>query len=241
MFRKESARFWDTSLWWVNTLIWLLILNGFLGIMLFATSRQVDGSTSVNSALGTVPIFFSLISIFVPIGTILLCHDTVYGEVNSGTAEWILSKPIARESFILSKIASNALGIAITMFLPQGAISYLQLSLIAHRPLEQLPYIAAYAMLYLAALFYLVLTISLSSISKSRPLILAIPIAIVFTGQLGDVMPWLANILPWGLLEPAIGLVTDGRATPVTPLYTIPAISAAIAFLTAWHYRQAEF
>ena len=59
------------------------------------------------------------------IGVSILMQTAVVGEKRSGTAAWVLSKPVSRVAFIIAKLIANSTGIVVTLVLAQGLIAYL--------------------------------------------------------------------------------------------------------------------
>jgi ABC-type transport system involved in multi-copper enzyme maturation permease subunit len=59
-------------------------------------------------------------------------QDAVVGEKKDGTAAWVLSKPLTRPAFILSKIIANSVGILLTLVVVPCMVAYTILS-IAHK------------------------------------------------------------------------------------------------------------
>ena len=76
-----------------------------------------------RAALG-LTVFFAVAGIALPIGAIIMGQEEVLDEKRSGTAAWILSKPVSRVAFILAKVTANAIGILIIMVLLEGALAY---------------------------------------------------------------------------------------------------------------------
>ena len=69
-------------------------------------------------------VFFAVAGMALPIGAIIMGQEEVLDEKQSGTAAWILSKPVSRVAFILAKVTANAIGILIIMVLLEGALAY---------------------------------------------------------------------------------------------------------------------
>jgi hypothetical protein len=60
--------------------------------------------------------------LFAAAGVAIKAQDALIGEKRSGTAAWVLSKPISRYAFLLAKFAADVIGVLITMVIVQGAI-----------------------------------------------------------------------------------------------------------------------
>ena len=54
----------------------------------------------------------------------VFAQDALIGEKRSGTAAWLLSKPVSRTAFLLAKLTADGIGILVTIVIVQGAIGY---------------------------------------------------------------------------------------------------------------------
>ncbi len=117
--------------------------------------------TAKDQGFDVTVIFSIFMGLAGPIGVTIVMQNAVIGEKRSGTAAWILSKPVSRQSFILSKFIANTLGIAVTMVLAQGLIAYLITGLVVGQWVPPLDFLAALGALFVNILFYLTLTLML--------------------------------------------------------------------------------
>ncbi len=62
--------------------------------------------------------------LFPAVGVVIIMQGVVVGEKKSGTAAWVLSKPVTRPAFILSKVIANSLGVLVTMVVLPGIVAY---------------------------------------------------------------------------------------------------------------------
>ncbi len=242
LFRNESRRWWKTRQWLVQTLIWLVIVNGVVAMMVWTAPKdetqqaaaqeeiQAEYGKSVPPLLPTAQLgmagFLAIAGLAGPVGVIILGQDAVLNEKHSGTAAWILSKPASRTTFILSKLAANSLGILVTMILIQGLVTYLQIWLLTGQMFSLLSFLGALALAFLNLLFYLALTIMLGTIFNGRGAVLGIPLALVFGYQLlGKFVGWLVLVMPWrltnslGPTQPslALSLIQGSSLIDLTP------------------------
>ncbi|MFX0052899.1 MAG: ABC transporter permease subunit, partial [Candidatus Hermodarchaeota archaeon] len=94
-----SAEFgrWGTKDWYIIMGLWLVIINGsLLGIL--------SGAEDVTA---TLIILGLLAGMFPVINVVIVSQDVIIGEKETGTAAWILSKPVSRSAYILSKLIGN--------------------------------------------------------------------------------------------------------------------------------------
>jgi ABC-2 type transport system permease protein len=250
LLRKENHDWWGTRRWLVQAIIWAVILNGILATLLFTSAKSGGAETAEGKVALGLTVFFALAGIAVAIGAIITGQEEVLDEKRSGTAAWILSKPVSRTAFILGKLISNAIGILIVMVLLQGAIAYLLVFSAIGRPLPIGSFISALGVLYLAVMFYFTLTLMLSTISNSRGAVIGLPIVILFAYQFAlKVAPWLGQVMPWGLtssLSPgdnsvAVTLALGQPLVSVAPIIATFAWCVSFVAIAVWRFNREEF
>lgn len=260
LLHKENRLWWRTSHWWVQTLIWLAISNGIL-LMVIGVAPKMENPPGQNSnaqsgetqqpldILG-LTVFLKIAGIATAIGVAVIAQDTLIGEKQSGTAAWVLSKPVSRSALILSKVISNAAGIMITMVIVPGIIAYLIIYFIAGNAFPVLPYAGALGMFFVSLLFWLTLAIMLSSLSKTRGLAIGIPLFLILGFILFvEIAPWTANYMPWSLTnavsatQPAMAVaLVLGQSIP-TFLPLVGSLVGCLVFTTLaiWRFQKEEF
>jgi ABC-2 type transport system permease protein len=247
LLRKENGEWWHTRRWWLQSLLWLLIINGILAIGVWvvpAVEPAEAGDTMEN--LG---IFIQLMAWFPMFAVIVITQGAVISEKQSGTAAWIMSAPVSRSAFILAKFVANAIGFFVTIILVQGLVAYVQLSLSDGSPLPLAPYLALLALLSLYLLFYLALTLMLGAFFGTRGAVLGIAIAVAIGSMLGignlfaGFLPWIVVLLP----EAIPGILTLlVQGDPLPDVWPIPIIlmsvySLLFVVLTIWRFKREEF
>ena len=120
MLRHENAAWWRSRRWWINTLIWLGLINGLLLGMLTSTS---DAGPGMDLQTQGLLVFGVVAGLFGSIGGIIAMQGAIIDEKKSGTAAWIMSKPAARPAFILSKLVANAFALLVIILVIQGGIA----------------------------------------------------------------------------------------------------------------------
>jgi len=267
LIRNENRLWWRTSRWWVQVLIWFAIVNGILFMVIgiapsmenppgedsIAQDAQVygqSGTVQESLAVDGLIVFLKMAGIAMGIGVVVLAQDTLIGEKQSGTAAWVLSKPIERSAFILAKVISNSLGILMTMSVIQGGIAYLILFRVTGKAFPILAFVEAIGMLFLSLVFWLTLTVMLGALSNRRGLAIGIPLLLILGFSLFvEIAPWTANYMPWNLTsavsgsQPAIS-VSLVLGQPITT--TMPIIATVIGCLVftivaIWRFQKEEF
>ena len=178
-------------------------------------------------------------------------QTVVVGEKRSGTAAWVLSKPVSRVAFTVAKLIANSTGIVATMILAQGLIAYLISTFMLGFSLSVPGFLAALGVHFVNILFYLTLTLMLGTIFENTGPVIGISIAFLFVQNISmSFFPALVRYIPWTLAMPAKGAANPsiavnlmaGIAVPsFMPLYA--AIIAMVLFigLALWIFQKQEF
>jgi ABC-2 type transport system permease protein len=244
MMRKELGAWFHTRRWLWQLLLWVGGLNGYLAVVLISQGKlQLETGALAVSGMDApyataLLSFFALIGLFGPSGVIQLMMDSVLGEKQSGTAAWVLSKPLSRPAFILSKLIANTLGFGLFMLLIPGAVAYGEVSLAAGHPLAVLPFVAGLGLIGLQLLFFLTLLLLLGVLFDQRPPMLSIAMVVwLGIGLGGATLAPVLNFLPEALRQMAGG-VALGRTPPMDPALPILATLAWCVLFTGVALRQ---
>jgi ABC-2 type transport system permease protein len=206
----ELTGWFKTRKWWTQIITWFFAVN-FTTIVVSFTSDQNNSEMPV--------LFFNIfLGLAGAIGVCIIMQNEVVGEKRSGTAAWVLSKPLSRTAFLLGKMVSNLIGILVTMVLAQGLIAYLIFIFIFQLNISPLNMLAGLAVQLVDLFFYMTLTLMLGTILNHPAPVIAIPIAIfstqnIIVNQIGASNPTLANLFPWSLVMPVSNSVTGGVAS----------------------------
>ncbi len=247
LFRKENRDWWGTRSWLVQVIIWTAILIGILAAVLFSpTENDPVGVLAVTG----LTVFFAVGGMALPIGALIMGQEEVLDEKRSGTAAWILSKPVSRIAFILAKISANAIGILLILVLLEGALAYGLIAAVTGHAFPVLPYLGALGVLYLEVMFYFLLALMFSAATNSRGAAIGIPIAILFSFQfIVGLAPWTLEIMPWGLtnpgssaLQPALVVsVVLGQTVSLTPIIATLLWCVLFVAIGMWKFNRDEF
>ena len=240
MLRKELGQWWGTRTWWVQILIWVLILNGITTIVALTETGMPEAV--LQEAVQT---FLDIAVLAVGIGTIIVAQGAIVGEKQLGTAAWVMSKPASRSAFILAKTLAYAIGYGITAILIPSAIFIITIRQLIPVQLALMPFIAGVALAALGQLFYLTLTLMLGTFFSSRGPIAGIGIVFIMTGLLlnGFIPFQVLIVTPWPLPDVAAGLALGTELPSVWPVPII-AVAVWIVVMTAvalWRFEREEF
>jgi ABC-2 type transport system permease protein len=267
LLRNENRLWWRTSRWWMQILIWLAIVNGIL-FMVIGIAPKMENPPGQDAkaqaaqasahpehvqeslALEGLIVFLKMAGIAIAIGVVVLAQDTLIGEKQSGTAAWVLSKPISRSAFILAKVISYSLGILITMSVVQGGIAYFILLQVTGKAFSIPAFAGAIGMLFLSLVFWLTLTVMLGALSNRRGLAIGIPLLLILGFSLFvEIAPWTANYMPWNLTssvnasQPAIAvsLVLGQPITTLMPIIATVIGCLVFTLIAIWRFQKEEF
>lgn len=237
LYRKEHRAWWRTNRWWINALLWTVLLGGLSALMLFAAGEEVRDAGEVELAeaggvLGYVislglNAFFEFGVPVLAIGTIVLAQDLIVGERQSGLAEWLLSKPVTRAAYLLSKLAANAVSILLLLIILPATLVYGLLSVRMGALFPWLPFLSGVGIMGLHTIFYLTLVLMLGTVFSSRGPILGIALASVLGGGLlGNLLNPLFYVTPWML--PKLALMTAASQPVPAPMTVAPLAATAL-------------
>jgi len=240
MLGKENAAWWRTSRWWIQCLIALFFLNFLMALNL----RLGSISNAVNN-------FLFIAGVVAPIAAIIMGQDAIQGERLSGTAAWVLSKPLRRPAFILAKLIAHGTGFLATWVVLPGAIAYLELALLGKEHLLMPGFTAALGLVYLNLIFYLTLVLMLATLFKGRGPVVGIPLILVWVWLITPLGVLLADVMPWRLLKdlgknaalPALGgdLWQGVPLTTVTPIIFTGVWCVLFVGISIWRFRGEDF
>ena len=246
MLSKENFAWWRTRRWWLQILIALVIINGTTALNMRGMSGAVD-QAAANTLM--------TIALFVPVIAVSLIQDAILGERHSGTAAWVLSKPLRRPAFIFSKVIAYGLGLLATWVVIPFIIFYFQLTHAGRGDLSIPGFIGMAGLAYLNLLFYMALALMLATLFNNRGPVLGISILIAWIGPLGMLaapidkyIPWLVNLMPWKLIafvgvNPPLGvLLAIGEPLPtVVPIIATLLWCVLFVGVAIWRFREEEF
>ena len=255
LFHKENRAWWGTRRWWINAVLWLVLLCGLTAIMLFAPNQEANEATAAEIALagGSVAhilsiglsVYFEFGGPMLAIGTVVLAQDLIIGEKQSGVLEWLLSKPVTRRAYILAKVFANAPSLLVLLVVLPSILVYGLLSLRIGTAFPFLPFLFAVGAIILHTIFYFTLTLMLGTIFNTRTPILGVPLASILGGGiLGGFIRPLFSVTPW-MLPKIAWLTTTGQAVPdemvIFPLVATAMWSAAFIFVALAKFEKMEF
>jgi ABC-2 type transport system permease protein len=242
---NEFIGWWKTRMWWIQCLIWLGLIGFIVGTALF-------GSPDAHPRLSDGLELYAIIAGIIPaVGVVIIMQDALVGGKKDGTAAWVMSKPAARQAFILSKLIANSLGMLATMVVLPGIAVYVMISIGLKTSPNPWLFLAAMGIIFLSLLFYLTLTLMLGSFFKSRGPVIGITLGIMFLQQyMIALLPVLGYMLPWtlfvGISKPNLGAIVPALLTgqPIysyIPIVALAAESIVFVLIAVWRFNREEF
>jgi ABC-2 type transport system permease protein len=259
MLSKELGEWFRTRKWLWQLLIWTIISNGFIALVFFGlpaiSSAFPMAKTMIDQMLAAFTIipepeanfvfyFFSILVMSGVFGVIILAQDEIIQEKQSGTAAWILSKPAARQGFILTKLLSNSIGILVFMIAIPGLILQVEIFLASHKILPLIPFMASCGVALLVLLFYLSLVIMLGVLFETRGKVLGFVIGVYFVCQIAkSFLPQIALALPSTMDAASVALALGQPLMPiqVVGVISIATLSLVFILVALWRFQHEEF
>jgi ABC-2 type transport system permease protein len=243
MLRSGLARWFKTRMWWVQCLIWGSLIGSILATIAFNPQPPPPADLYM--------IFMVFVGLFPAVGVVIIMQDALVGEKREGTAAWVLSKPLTRPAFVLSKIIANSLGILVTMVLVPCIIGFAIILITTKSALTPLGYLESMGVIFISDFFFLALTLMLGTFFDSRGPVIGIPLAVLFLQQnLIGFIPSLRFVLPWTLVMP-VGNITPlvqslalNTPVPQDQLITLAVIvfeSILFVLIGLWRFNREEF
>jgi ABC-2 type transport system permease protein len=222
LLNSEFSR-WRTKDWYLMAGIWTAVIN--FGIF----SMTSYAETTIREGLMMMGLFAAM---FPVINVIILLQDEIISHKESGTIAWILSKPVSRSSFILSKLIGNFIGVSISMALLPSILAYIQFVVLKGVFLSPFQFILGIVLISIYLLFFLTLTLMLGTIFKQRGGVIGIPLVLAFGYTFISSFPLVSLIHPMGMFFPSQdGLPMFGSLMLGEPIESIIPLMVTVAMI----------
>ena len=246
LFSKELGEWFGTRRWLVQSLIWLLIINGMMAFIMFIVPLIDESSAfppeeALPQAWG---LYFGFANIFGTIGMIITAQDEVIHEKQSGTAAWVLSKPIARPAFILTKLLSNVIGALVIIVGLTAVVAYGEIFMLTKQAIPVLPFIASLGVVMTGLVFYLALTIMLGTLFEQRGPVLGIAAGVFLGGMIfAQFLPQVGFVLPVNInnIAPLVAFQQPMPVMAISQLVSAAILSLTFTLVALWRFGREEF
>jgi ABC-2 type transport system permease protein len=238
MVRKEFRAWFGSSAWWKQALIWTVVLSFIV----------VAGAVA-EPELGIL-MFVLMGSIFMTIATIIASQEFILEEKRTGSAAWVLSKPLSRTAFIVAKLFPNAINLIVSLVFIPGAIVFLIMFLISGGA-TSFTFFLGLIPLAFWVIFLEFFTICLGTFFEKEGEVMGPPFFLMFLMfQLGS-MQFIGELSPFGLWILAQMLIagpsspmtfTPSAAFPIgTTIVATIVIIGLLALISIWRFNREEF
>ena len=247
MLRKENGVWWHTKKWIVQSLVWTTVITGSVTFVMYVfTTLPVAAKPDIIDSCGmgaaALQVFFNMMGFAAVIGVIILTHDLIIGERESGTAEWVLSKPLSRKAFVISKLAASVIGITAIIVALQGILLVAVVNLF-HGRMDIIPFIKGLSLVWLLCVFYTTLLLFLGTMTRSRGVALGCAFLFFLAGNLVPLLyPESYFFMPWKLTGIAfsISMSTAWSAKMFLPVVMTGIWSILLTAGALWRIERIE-
>ncbi|HET9912571.1 MAG TPA: ABC transporter permease subunit [Anaerolineales bacterium] len=175
--------------------MWVAIINGLMGLMVIATVEAAKDGNDGPPLLFMYGIFGGM---FVAFGVMIIMQRVLVREKQSGTAAWVLSKPVTRTAFVVSRLVVNSVAILLTTVIIPGMLLYLTLGLFSDIGwLSPIGYIAGISMFLLHTFHWIAFVLMMGTLLESSGGVLGVTMFLYFFFWYGpSLIPQLTYISP---------------------------------------------
>jgi ABC-2 type transport system permease protein len=232
LLRGEYSAWFKSSKWLKHIFLWFSIINVMMIFMIIASADAARDGKDGPPLLFMYGLFGGM---FVAFGVMIIMQRVLVGEKRSGTAAWVLSKPVTRTAFVVSRLVVNSIAIILTAVIVPGVIFYLTLGFFSDFGwLSPLGFLAALLMISLHTFFWIALVLMMGTLFESSGGVIAVPMTLYFIFWMGTGMvPGLIHISPLLLTfspEPEqVNALSLSLMTGEPVFSWLPMISAAIS------------
>ncbi len=195
LLQGEYSSWFKSSRWWKHLLLWFSIINVMMIFMIIGSAEAAKEGNDGPPMFLMYGIFGGM---FVAFGVMIIMQRVLVGEKRSGTAAWVLSKPVTRTAFVVSRLVVNSIAILLTSVVVPGVILYITLGLFSNLGwLSPFGFAGALLVIALHTFFWITLVLMMGTLFESSGGVIAIPMILYFAFWMGTGMvPGLIYISP---------------------------------------------
>jgi len=249
LLRGEYSAWFKSSRWWKQLIVWLAIINGMMVIMIYAAADAAKSGHDGPPLLFMYGIFGGM---FVALGVMIIMQQVLVREKQSGTAAWVLSKPVTRTAFVVSRLVVNSIAILLTAVIVPGVILYVTLGLFSDIGwLSPLGFAAGLLTVLLHTFYWIAFVLMMGTLLESSGGVIGVSMALFFVFWYGpNLIPSLVYISPTMLIfSPvpnqmgalSVSFMAGGPVFSWLPL--IATVVSCIIFIAVaiWRFNRQEF
>jgi ABC-2 type transport system permease protein len=249
LVRGEYSTWFRSSRWWKHLLAWFGIINVMMIIMIIASAEAAKDGNDGPPLLFMYGIFGGM---FVAFGVMIIMQRVLVREKQSGTAAWVLSKPVTRTAFVVSRLVVNSIAILLTSVIAPGVILYITLGLFSDLGwLNPVGFAAALLAVALHTFYWIALVLMMGTLLESSAGVIAVPMVLYFAFWYGpSLIPALMYVSPILLtFSPApdqidalsVALITGEPVSSWLPLIATIVSCVVFTSVAIWRFNRQEF
>jgi ABC-2 type transport system permease protein len=195
LLQGEYSSWFKSSRWWKHLILWFSIINVMMALMVIAAAKAAKDGNDGPPMFLMYGIFGGM---FVAFGVMIIMQRVLVGEKRSGTAAWVLSKPVTRTAFVVSRLAVNSIAILLTSVIVPGVVLYITLGLFSNLGwLSPFGFAGALLVIALHTFFWITLVLMMGTLFESSSGVITVPMVLYFAFWMGTGMiPGLIYISP---------------------------------------------
>ena len=238
MVRKEFTAWFGSSMWWKQALIWSVVLSFIVASGAFA-----------GPEFGIL-MFVLMGSILMTIATIIASQEFILEEKRTGSAAWVLSKPLSRTAFIVAKLFPNAINLVVSLVFIPGVVVFLVMFLITGGA-TPITFFIGLVPLALWVIFLLFFTICLGTFFEKEGEVMGPPFFMMLLMFQFGPMQYIGELSPFGLwILAQILMVGPSSSFDFSPSAAFPlgttiiatiVIIGLLALISIWRFKREEF
>lgn len=238
LFRKDLKEQWRSRRVLVVTLVFLLFGFGSPLLAKYTPTliERYGGTgvqiTEVPTARDAVDQLLKNLGQMGPFAAILLAMGTVARELERGTAAFILSKPVSRRAFLISRFLAVGLTLAVAV-LAAGLAAYAYTGILFTR-LPVGGFVASMLLVLLLILVYAGLTFLGSTVLGSALPAAGIGFALFIASAVLSALPHIDQFTPLGLMTPARALALGQPPDHLLISLATNVVVFGVSLLAAW-------
>jgi len=248
LLQGEYSAWFKSSRWWKHLILWSVIINVMMMIMVIASAQEAKKGNEGPPLLLMYGVFGGM---FVAIGVMIIMQQVLVREKRSGTAAWVLSKPVTRTAFVVSRLTVNSIAILLTAVIVPGVVIFITLGLFSDLGwLSIFGFTAALVMISLNMFYWITLVLMMGTLSDSSSVVIAVPLTLFLAFAYGPgLIPQLIYISPLMLVfspaeqisSLAVSFINGGPVFSWLPL--ISTLVSCVIFITVaiWRFNRQEF
>lgn len=247
MVKKENSIWLRKGKWFVHSIIWSIAITGtvtFIMYLITTLPAAVKPEIINNYGMGAAALqfFFNIAGFVSVLAVIILTNDMIISERESGTAEWVLSKPLSRKAFVVSKLIAAVIWIPSIIVILQGFL----LIIVAHLfggTVDIIPFIKGLSLIWLICFFYISMVLFLGTVLTSRGAVFGISFFFFLLGSIAPLLfPKSYYIMPWKLADIAfsVSLSMSWSAKAVLPVIITVLWSLLLIAGSLWRIERIE-